>query len=311
LPPFFIPVVELDRLNLECRRPHQVARFAHSGEFVLLWRGQDASGAIEVWRLVKKQDGGLPVNGPSQPTPILPPSELAATKSQLAEYESTICSTSAHGAYTPHASLPIPFGGWRSYAFHAPYFALVNRDHPLLVQIYDILLGELHQVVDLASVLASQPLPNGMHQATFMLPFLLDLQLSPKYLCACLESAVALVRLRASDHDTPLLDDSNDGSAGDVKKNAVVFRDNKDPHDKSGLPKCCKADRPTHDNSYLSNVTIPEIPNLALAIVPGVEALEEYNVAPHVATKERGALVATWGSRHNPCFISGNHLCTT
>ncbi|KAI0691501.1 hypothetical protein BC835DRAFT_115660 [Cytidiella melzeri] len=247
-----------------------VVQFAQSGDSLLLWRGENTMGTIQVWRFADSRS-------PVTVTPIVHPSQLAATEQQLQEFEaSSQTHASIHGGYIAHANLPIPPGGWRTFAIFEPYLALVDRDHQHVIHIYDILRGELHQVIDLDPILIEQSADYGDH---CVLPsVLLDLQLSAKYLCACFDFAVIVARLRvAGDAEK---ENSVPGAVkSGVNKNAVLYEDTVHSYEVRGtLPHPERVPVWKSTISRIDDVEIARHDNTSVAISAGADSLEEYRV---------------------------------
>ncbi|KAI0686329.1 hypothetical protein BC835DRAFT_461783 [Cytidiella melzeri] len=290
-----------------------VVQFAQSGDSLLLWRGEDTTGAMQVWRFTDEL--------PTVLAPVVRPSQLAATEEQLEEFQaSTRSSVNTHCGYIPHANIPIPPGGWRTFALHEPYLALIDRDHPHLVQVYDILRGELHQTIDLGPII-SKPLAEYGHPYV-LFSVLLDLQISAKYLCACYAFAVIVVRLRvagvAEENDVVFRADTSG-----VQRNAVLYEDIVHRHQIGGaLPhlvakvsSVCESPTSRVDDGELAK----QHSNVCLALSAGADILEEYSVVERTAEEIDEVLRANATGiqerpRHDHCYISahfspdGRHL---
>ncbi|KAI0338346.1 hypothetical protein BDW22DRAFT_706892 [Trametopsis cervina] len=270
-----------------------VAQFMHSGRSLLLWRGPHTGGTIEVWRFVDADQ--LPEQDAIPP--IAPPCELAMTGSQAQEHAQMLSSS----VITPHGSLPSPLGGWRSYALREPYLALANIDQPRLVHIYNIVRGEVHQLLDLAPILVAQ----SGELAHFSV--LLDLQLSDTYLCACFDSTVVWARLRPEGGGALAAELATTG----VGRDACVYEEPDDPWRlRSSAARLKRVVIPSRKVSLGDPVVGLEQGCISHAVAAGADALEE-----HKATGPRAAAeltptvfapndVETHHYRRQTCFIS-------
>ncbi|KAI0084953.1 hypothetical protein BDY19DRAFT_909395 [Irpex rosettiformis] len=302
-----------------------VSRFAHSGSFLLVWRSPDITCNIEIWGYAS------------------PPPPLNADDSSKP--------TSSPGTFVLHAIIPTPPGGWRTFAFHAPLVALVNRDQWHLVHLFDFSSSlaitdertttstngnspiklQTAQLIDLDPLLisnSSAPDPNERH--SLIRSVLLDLQLSAKYLCACFDSAMVVVRLRRSTlADGGLVVGGKDVQ---VRRDVVMVEDTRHPED--GRRTWPAAKRVLRPGSYAAPGSASSESNLRSGgvgtteyvksmVTTGAEVVEEYRVELLTKTELEEEKWANSGANvregyrspwYNPNFISaqfspnGKHL---
>ncbi|KAI0338343.1 hypothetical protein BDW22DRAFT_706508 [Trametopsis cervina] len=261
-------IYSLDGSRLLVVLPY-VAQFMHSGRSLLLWRGPRTQGTIEVWRFI---DADQPPEQVAIP-PITPPSELAMTDRQARERTRMLPSS----VIIAHGSLPSPWGSWEFYALREPYFALVNVDRPRLVHIYNIVRGEVHQLLDLAPLL----IPLGQDIVVFSV--LLDLQLSDTHLCAVFSSTVIWARLRPEGDRALTTELSTTG----VDRDAWVYEEkSEESHLQESLPGLRKVAVLTRKVSLDDPVAGLEQGHISHAVAAGPVALEEYKASPPSMVKK-------------------------
>ncbi|KAI0689669.1 hypothetical protein BC835DRAFT_1368073 [Cytidiella melzeri] len=258
----------------------KVTQFVHSGDLLLLWRGMPTTGSIEVWRFVDKV--------PTTVTPITHPSSLAATESQLQEY-------------ADHSKMISNACSWQMFpkTFHNSHLDVVARDQPHVIQIYDVLRGELDQVIDLDLILLGQSTVLA-DQHVLLSSALLDMQLSVKYLCAWFDFAFVLIRLR-NEAD---VDDKSHSTTPRFDRNVVFYKDY--PPSRKALCRFEKVAGQESGVSAVHGVKIPKYDHMSMAVTAGVEALNVYTVVALTPeeVQDLGDTFPHFQGRHRPCYSS-------
>ncbi|KIP03648.1 hypothetical protein PHLGIDRAFT_121393 [Phlebiopsis gigantea 11061_1 CR5-6] len=190
-----------------------VTRLEVSGSFLLLWRDR---GGIEIWKRAKDAVHASKLNE----SPLRIPSPLAATSEQLKLSPFTVDDTHRpsdfRGYYLPHGFLPSFTGQhFRITHFRAPLLAVVDGEAPRTIQLYDVEQGTLLRRFDLDAIVRDNT--QGLRPQDSVL---FDIDLSETHLCACLDSALVVVSLQATDISG--LSSSSDASA---KIPAMVYID--------------------------------------------------------------------------------------
>jgi hypothetical protein len=257
---------------------------------VFLWREHHRAIFAEIWQFIDNNSS----TAKASLSPILPPSEIAVTASQSAEYESLSQNFNAHGTYVPHACFSFQAKRWVAHAFHTPYLATASFDTANVVRIYDIARGELYQIIDLDPTLSS---------LAGQLSTLLDLELSDKYLCACFDTAVVFVRLCCRSESN--IKDGIHTSQCD----AVCFVDEWHPfEEKYYLPQAEREPGHASAISRTDGVHVSETDYVALAVLPGVSVLEEHTVVTLPDDCEPQDALLGSSQTNTPCFISGAQI---
>jgi hypothetical protein len=219
---------------------------------------------------------------------------MAATASQLTKYESLSQMFNARSTYLPHACFSLRVEKQASYAFHAPYFAISNFDvvNVFRIMIYDVVRGELYQVIHLNPISSPLASPTSI---------LLNLELSDKYLCVCLNNAVIIVKLRCRGKPTEV-----DGTHI-LQRDSVCFIDERHPFEnKHRKPQAERVLRHASTVAWTDGVQVPGTDNVALKVLPGVDELEDYAVV--APPGELPYALPGSSQRGAPCFISGVHI---
>ena len=224
-------------------------------------------GGIEIWKRAKDVVHGLE-------SPLNIPSPLAATSEQLKQSPLPIDATdrpsNLRGYYLPHGFLPsftgLPF---RTTHFRSPLLAVVDVEAPHTIQLYDVEEGILLRRFDLDAIIRDNT--QNIHPQNSVL---FDIDLSETHLCACLDSAIVVVSLEATD-----ISGLSSSSKTTTKIPALVYADGDEPlMVRNRAYKLSKDQASLEPESSGGVVHIGE--NWSTVKVWGSDAMESHSVVP-------------------------------
>ncbi|EKM53006.1 uncharacterized protein PHACADRAFT_259176 [Phanerochaete carnosa HHB-10118-sp] len=263
---------------------------------LLLWRN---NGGIEVW---KRANDVVKASTPVA-SPLREPSPLAATASQLKQSPFALDKPrDLRGVYLPHAFLPSFTGApFRIARLKAPLLAAVDIEAAHVVRLYDVDQGVLLRCFDLDVIIHDNV--RDQQPAQFVL---LDIDLSPEYLCVCFDSVVVVV---------PLYDDGTGGPSAGNKTPAFVYVEDQGPFEVQRTVLQLSKDAAEDLSSGDGGIVLAD-KYVSAVKVSGADALEAHIAVPPPlqTTEEESRALIRPGARWTSGLISakfspdGRHL---
>lgn len=223
--------------------------------------------------------------------PLAPPSPLAPLDSQLDQLR-----TDPNSLYIPHAALRNARLDWRARTLRGNILAAVPRHQPHSIHLYDLLRGELRQIIDIDALIR-----NDVSRAADPIPLfavLSDIQLSEEYMCVCFDAAVVVVPLRPGAQDT--------AASSVAVKTVMVYRDPLGPLDLREISerRVPVEGRRTVDDGDGETLEWRDNAATSFSVFAGRKAMAEYAVCP---PKDARGDVSSGAARswHSPCYTSG------
>ncbi|KZT71172.1 hypothetical protein DAEQUDRAFT_140769 [Daedalea quercina L-15889] len=257
---------------------------------------------IEIWRRSSDVFSPIPYitpDGRSVTTPICDPSPSAVLDFQF--NEAAVASAQfpptsrdgLRGQYTPHAYIGQPYVDMvRIFRVHFPVLALMSIQERNAVLLFDLVDGTFIRRISfgMERVLGA---PQGFRPPPVSDRVVMDIDVSDQWVVVCMHSAIILVPREAG----------TDG--GDQAPPTLVLAEDDPPQLLQDT--AMQLEKIDDVQEYTGPLFMPQTSNGGLACVPGIDAMQKFNVVPpaeSVLEANNQALVH-FGGRHVPqCFVA-------